>query len=438
MALRFLVPSLIGFCAFMLPVPTENGTIAIPIAIVIDILRDQWRDYLPLTAVIITLLSAGLTLLFTLVPRLSARSEFLAGLFRVGPIWLAIRVLGAAITLLAYLKVGPELIWSDATGGVLLADLAPVIIVLFLVSCFFIPLLTEYGLMEFVGTLAGPLFRRLFRIPGRGAIDAAASWMGSATVGTLITVQQYRARAYTGREAATIVSCFSFASVGFSFALAATADVAHMFGPVYLTVVASGIVCALILSRIPPLSLVPDVYYGDQGPKDGVQTMDSSLSAAWRAALQQAEKGPGLKGLFVAGLKAVASIYMGLLPSVFAIGGIALMITEATPIFDWLAAPIAPALSLLGLPDAAAAAPAFLVGFADQFLTVIIGAGVASEQTRFVIAVAAVGQIIYMSEIGALILQSPLPLKIHHLFAVFLLRTAIIIPFAAAVSHLFY
>ena len=66
---------------------------------------------------------------------------------------------------------------------------------------------------------------------------------------------------------------------------------------------------------------------------------------------------------------------------------------------------------MLGLPEAAEAAQTMVVGFADMFLPSILGAGIEAETTRFVIAVVSVTQLIYMSEVGGLILGTKIPLK---------------------------
>ena len=47
-----------------------------------------------------------------------------------------------------------------------------------------------------------------------------------------------------------------------------------------------------------------------------------------------------------------------------------------------------------------------VVGFADMFLPAVIGSGIESEMTRFVIAGVSVTQLIYMSELGGLLLGS--------------------------------
>lgn len=437
-AMRFLLPSLIGAAFFLMPVP-DGTTVTIPLAIVVDAVRGQIGGILPLMAVIIIVLGAIVSVVATCLPSLGkeALSDRWGRLLRPGWIWLTIRLIGAVIALAAYFKLGPDIIASPAVGGVLLNDLAPVILVLFLIAGFLIPLLTDYGLMEFIGVLAAPIFRFLFRIPGRGAIDATASWMGSATVGTLITIEQYEAGRYSGREAATVACNFSIASVGFSYVLASTAGVQEHFAALYGTVAVCVIICGLILCRIPPLSLISDKLIDGRDPVDD-RDADRSLKAAWAAATVRAKNGPGPKGFVAQGLYAVASIYIGLIPSVFAIGGIGLLIAEVTPAFDLISAPLVPLISALGLQEAAAAAPSFVAGFADQFLTVILGASVTSEQTRFVIATASVAQVLYMSELGALLMQSRIPIGLGHLTAVFVLRTLITLPIAAGLSHLIF
>ena len=111
------------------------------------------------------------------------------------------------------------------------------------------------------------------------------------------------------------------------------------------------------------------------------------------------------------------------------------MLVEFTPLFDWLAYPLIPLLELLRLPEAAAAAPAFLVGFAEMFLPAVMSRDIESELTRFVIISVSITQLIYMSEVGLLILKTRIPLNFIDLAVIFLLRTLITLPVAAAIAH---
>ena len=134
----------------------------------------------------------------------------------------------------------------------------------------------------------------------------------------------------------------------------------------------------------------------------------------------------------------VIDIFLTLLPLVFAIGTVALILAEFTPLFTWLSYPMVPVLELLRIPEAQAAAPATLVGFADMFLPAVLATNIESELTRFVIACLSMTQLVYMSEIGALLLKSKIPIKFWELAVVFLLRTAITLPIIAFMAHTFF
>lgn len=54
-----------------------------------------------------------------------------------------------------------------------------------------LPLLLEYGLLEFLGPIFRPVMRPLFTLPGRSTVDNLASFIGDGTVGVMITSKQY-------------------------------------------------------------------------------------------------------------------------------------------------------------------------------------------------------------------------------------------------------
>src|SRR5690606_20286605 len=168
-------------------------------------------------------------------------------------------------------------------------------------------------------------------------------------------------------------------------------------------------------------------------------TDDRKGKSAFRASLEEAvtraQVAPAPRDLLRDAAVNITDIFFGLLPLVMAIGTAALMVAEYTPIFTWISYPMVPLLELLGIPEAAAAAPATLVGFADMFLPAVLLTSVESELTRFVIGCLSLTQLIYMSEIGVLILKSKLPWSFLELFAIFGIRTLITLPIIALMAH---
>jgi nucleoside recognition membrane protein YjiH len=437
---RFLGPSLIGAVAFLLPVH-HDGAWTILLGIVSEALAAKIGPAMPALLLTILTASALLSLLAALVPgaaRIAARSPLLE-VFNVRPLWALPRLLGATVGWMVVFAVGPEFIWSELTGRVALLSLAAEIVTIFFCAAFLLPMLTDYGLMEFVGTVLRRPFRTLFTLPGRAAVDALASWLSSAAVGVLITVSQYEKGFYTRREALVIATNFSVTSLPFCLFIVAFLGLEQLFFPVYATVITIGVCCAILLPRLPPLRGLHDQRRGDrpEPPSDAAPADDGPLlEVALTAARRRAALGPDPRRYALTALQHVLDIWMGLLPLVVLIGTAGLAIAEFTPLLRVVAAPIAPLLSLLGLPEAAAAAPTFIVGFFDMFLPAALGQSIDSEYTRFVIAAVSLTQLIYLSEVGALLLRSALDVRVLFLLGVFLLRTLIGLPIALVAARL--
>ena len=117
-------------------------------------------------------------------------------------------------------------------------------------------------------------------------------------------------------------------------------------------------------------------------------------------------------------------------------GTFALIVAEHTSIFQILGTPFVPYLELLQVPEAAQAAQTIVVGFADMFIPSILAASsIDSDVTRFIVAAMSVTQLIYMSEVGALLLGSKIPVNLFELFAIFVLRTLVTLPVIALMAH---
>ena len=438
--LRFIVPSTLGVLIFLTPVFVD-GRPTIGMGIIFELLRGVTQDYLPGFVTVLLFVSCCCSAYFSLSKKKHHQrpTNQIEQIFTTTISWLIIRILGSVFAGLVFFSVGPDWIISPSTGGTVLFQLASTLAVFFLVACLLLPFLIDYGVAEFVGTLLEKPFLWAFRLPGRASIDTLASWLGSSSVGVLITIQQHEKGCYSGREAAVIATNFSVASIAFCFLVATVIEIDHRFFEFYLSILFSGLVAALILPRVWPLAKKEDVYLIEQAtvvgrPGAGVGV----LGWAFTQGVEKAKTAPNLKLLLKNSLINVLDIWFSLLPSVVAIGTIVLALAEFTPLFSILTKPMVPILELMQIPEAPAAAPTFLVGFADMYLPAVIGKNIESEMTRFIIGCVSITQIIYMTEIGTLILKSNIPLKVGELLVIFLLRTLITLPIITAIAHFIY
>lgn len=446
--LKFIVPSFLGIFLFMLPIPYE-GSITIPIAILSTGLQNLLSNYLLYILFIVILISALGSLLTKLFkPSFITKNSFLNALFNPTPIWFTLRLIALFfISIILLVDHGfiadkflpfTEIISSGDTGRLVLNDLLPVLFSIFLFAGLFLPLLLDFGLLEFIGSLLVKVMRPVFGLPGRAAIDCIASWLGDGTIGVLLTSRQYEEGFYTEREAVVIGTTFSLVSITFSLVVINTVGLGHLFVPFYLTVTFASLIAAIIMPKLPPLSRRKDVLFDGSLPNKEEEYKDHSIRNGITLALEKANSQSFINRVIIDGSKNVLDMWLGVIPVVMAVGTIALILATYTPLFKILGIPFIPLLQVLGVPEATAAAQTLIAGFADMLLPSVLATGIESDMTRFIIASVSVTQLIYLSEVGALLLGSKIPVKLWELFVIFIERTLITLPIITLIAHLIF
>ncbi|MBB6449116.1 nucleoside recognition membrane protein YjiH [Geomicrobium halophilum] len=434
--LTFILPSLVGLFIFIMPI-TIGDEMTIPIAWLADTLGGWLDPILGELIVILIALSVAGTIIYRYLHPLWIQRPFFEALFSVTTFWFIVRIVGLLFAIAILFEWGPEWLWGETTGGEILG-LASLLITIFLFAGIFLPLLMNFGLLEFVGSLMHVIMRPLFTMPGRSSIDSLASWLGDAAIGVLLTNQQYEQGYYTKREAAVLGTTFNIVSITFTVVVLEYIELTHMFIPYYVTIIIAGFAAAIIMPRIPPLSRKSEEYYPGTKPKPRDEKSDQpALHRGWQNALTRARHASA-GGAGRSGLRNVLEMWFAVIPIVMAVGTVMIIIAEHTPVFQWLGLPFVPLLELMQVPEAQAASETMLVGFADMLLPAIIGADIQSEMTRFIIACLSITQLIYMSEVGGMILGSKIPISFFQLVVIFLLRTIITLPIIVLCAHVIF
>ena len=436
--LKFLIPSLIGAFLFVIPI-SQGGNLTIPIAVVANKLLDLMGDQTLTIIWALISISAILTLLHRFF-RLSflKKNPKMDALFGVRGFWFWTRMIGFVFANMIFFGIGPDFIIGDLTGGLVINDLIPILVCVFLLAGLLLALLLNYGLLDFCGALLIKLMRPVFNLPGRSALDCVASWLGDGSIGVLLTSKQYEEGFYSRREATVIATTFSAVSITFSLVVISQVGLEHMFLPFYLVVTIAGIVAAIIVPKLPPLRRVPETYNTEKPHREDIPAGMTPAQYGMELALNKAGKAPGVKAFFKEGFENVFEMWFGTLPVILAMGTLALVVAEFTPVFKILGMPFIPVYELLRLPEAQLASQTVIVGFADMFLPSVIATSIESELTRFVVAATSVTQLIYMSEIGSIIMGSKIPVSLPNLFIIFLERTIVTLPVVALLAHLIF
>ena len=208
--LKFIIFSLLGIIIFFIKI-NFNGSSQVPMLQVINLIKGA----VPATA---NMWLVMLLCLFTLVTSIWAKS---AG----APEWLKKRhakdgvfsyftyITAAIFSVMVIFNVGPQFI-IDPVVGASSVNVARDVVYAVIIAGTLVVFLTEFGLLEFIGTLLEPIMRKLFKVPGKASIDALSSFVCSPAVGVMITNNLYKTNVYTQREAVDITTSFSICSLG--------------------------------------------------------------------------------------------------------------------------------------------------------------------------------------------------------------------------------
>ncbi|ERS83524.1 YjiH family protein [Halomonas sp. PBN3] len=434
-ALKAVFGSLIGLGIFFVPLPVGEGESKIPLVMIIDYVKGLLGgsiDYLTLGII-------GLLCLTWLVSRVSGNAALRRYHRKDGVMSGLAFLLAAFFATLLVFGIGPDWLLHDDVGGLALY-LGGSVFLTVVIAGFLVLFLTEFGFLEFIGTLMEPLMRPLYRLPGRSAVDAVASFVAAPAVGIFITNKLYKGGYYTERESASIATNFSICSLGFFALLASIGGIMEYLPHMILVSFLINFTLAAVVVRIPPLSRKQDHYYGGReqtaddlrDDAEGHILARACSAAAARAAQTRPEA-------FYQGFWEAITFAQKIVAFILSIATLALLLATYTPVFDYLGVVVEPLIQLMQLPDAHAIAPTVLVSIAEIALPAIIisGADVSPMAIFFVCTLSTV-QIIFFTESANAMLESSIPLSVKDLVVIFLVRTLLAIPLVALATHLIF
>lgn len=420
---RFFVFSAIGIFMFFVPI-TIAGTSTIPLDHLVTAIRDHAAPVVPFVA--LALVAFG-----TVRP-------FVTGSWRTSltrTVFSALNVLGLVVAVLMLTRA-PSWLAAEDIGPFLWDKLVIPVGLIVPVGAVFLALLVSYGLMEFVGVIVQPIMRPVFRTPGRSAVDAVASFVGSYSLGLLITNRVYREGKYSAREAAIIATGFSTVSATFMIIVAKTLGIMDLWLTYFFATLVVTFIVTAITVWIPPLSRIADDYHPDATPQPEEKVTSNRVRTAWREAKGTLAEVPGFWTNIWSNLRDGIHMASAILPSILSVGLIGLLLAKHTPVFDWLGWIFVPFTWVTQMSEPVLAGKAISLGIVEMFLPAVQVAGVESEVTRFVVAVVSVSQIIFFSAMVPCILATDIPVKLGHLVVVWFQRVVLTILVAAPLAHL--
>jgi len=303
------------------------------------------------------------------------------------------------------------------------------------IGAVFLAFLINFGLLEFIGVLMQPVMKPIWKTPGKSAIDAVASFVGSYSIGLLITNRVYSEGKYSGKEAAIIATGFSTVSATFMIIVAKTLGLMEMWNFYFWSTLFITFLVTALTVRIYPLSKKSDLNcHGEE--IEEIKTEGNIFNNALKAGLNGASKSESLiKNIrvnFIDGFK----MAMAILPSILSIGLLGLLLAKYTPLFDIAGYVFYPFTYILQLPEPMAVAKAITLGIAEMFLPAL-AMRESVEIVRYVVGVVSISSILFFSASIPCIMSTSIPLNIKDMVIVWFQRTVLSLIIAGIFAHIF-
>jgi nucleoside recognition membrane protein YjiH len=304
----------------------------------------------------------------------------------------------------------------------------------------FLPLLTDYGLVDFFGAITRRFMRPVFKLPGRAAVIAASSILSSFIVGHMGANNDYKAGRMNKRESIIVATCFTSPSIGFLLVIAMNAGLMDMWNIYLWSTVIIVLLVTLIGVRIYPLNKISDDYCEGVTPEPEIAYKSHILNHATKNALETATNavtyGKSLKKMLKDCLGVLGTCATG--TTFFAAAGIVLH--TFTPILTWIGYIFWPFMSI-AIPqgEAVAASSAAVLGFIDIVLpSIVVSTGEWTMRMRFMMAVVPVTSIIFLAAWVPCIMATDLPVKFSHLCIIWIERMILSILIASVFAILLF
>lgn len=418
---KFFIYSLIGIICFFVPI-TINGKSTILIDHIV-----QWITFLVnpiLPYYVLLLIIIGALHPFINKKWNKSKTDIIFSLFKV---------LGVFIAFMIVFDFGPGFVLKESIGPFLYDKLAIPLSVLIPVGAILLTFLVGYGLLEFIGVIMRPVMKPIFKTPGKSAVDAVASFVGSYSIGLLITNKVYKNGGYTHKEAVIVATGFSIVSATFMIIVANTLGIIEHWNLYFWFTLAVTFIVTAITVQLPPIRFEKNTTYQNQPYKEEKRRNMPLLKESWLEAKLAVKNADSLIGNVRENLRDGVVMTIAILLSIMSIGFLGLIIAEYTPIIEYVSYIFYPFISIFPVQDVAILAQASTISIVEMLLPAAI-AQTADLATRFIVAVMSVSAIIFFSSVVPVILSTEIKISVGKLVLIWFERVVltllITIPFA--------
>ncbi|WP_434309411.1 nucleoside recognition domain-containing protein [Hominifimenecus sp. rT4P-3] len=308
-------------------------------------------------------------------------------------------------------------------------------VVFMVIAKLLLPLLSDYGLSEFLEVYLRPIMKPLLKVPGAAVINVLTGMFVSVTVAVVMVVDQFQKAVYNRREAVIIISCLTIPSMPFSMLVLETIGEMEHFGRFYLYMCVAALLVSVIVVRLFPIRKIPETYVGERPAEQMGQV--SSNSRLQRALTGASKKALATRYHPVDNVISIMLNMISFIPYTLAWGTVMKLILAYTPVVNILTYPYAMWMKLFGIPDVSYYAPVMVLNFIDVVMPTVLLADVHNAAITLKILCMTLGEMVYIAPL-LLALACPGLTNLKEQAGIWLLRLILLVPAAVFLFPVFF
>ncbi|WP_201576755.1 YjiH family protein [Psychrobacter immobilis] len=343
----------------------------------------------------------------------------------------AFKIIGLVLAIMYITDMAPTIIMEKDMLPFLFEKLALPVGMIVPIGALILAFLLGFGLLEMFGVLMQPIMKPIWKTPGSSAIDAVASFVGSYSIGLLITNRVFLQNQYSVREAIIIATGFSTVSAAFMVIVAKTLGLMEFWNLFFWSTLIITFIVTAITARIPPIR-----GFDDSVERPNLDHQQGNrLAAAYHLGLATSRRATDLKQIMWSNFRDGLTMAAAIVPSIIAVGLTGLLLAKYTPVFDALGLLLYPFTWVTGMPEPLVAAKGMSAGLAEMFLPALLLTE-AEVLTRYVAGVVSISSVLFFSAMIPCVLATEIPLSVPKMVIIWFERVVLSILIAAPFGHL--
>lgn len=414
---KFFVLTGLGLIVFIVRPPQSNDNILL---MIIHAVQNILQSHYSLITLLFMLSICFMTIYVKyLKPKKLAKYQFIRKNFNVKALQIIFRF-AALFFVVSYKFLNFDSLLKLNVSSAEIIEMTGSIIIFITIANFFLPLLSEYGLAEFLEVLLDKVIKPVFKVPGNAMVNLVTSFFVGSTMSMYLTGMQYEKGIFSKQEAMRIMTALTVPSLSTGLLYWSVIGDSSYFFKFYGLTVLVFFTMAFIMVRMPPFTsmdqtkLVPSI----------VPTEGNKLSQALQKASERAYK---TKYSIKNSLLAVANILMSFVPFLITLGTLSVLLIEYTNVFEIMSYPYGLYLKIFSIEQPFLLSQTLILYTIDLIMPAVILRNILSSNTQIIMAAITMNQLIYIAPMLIIMSFQGLTTK-KDFFIIFLQRIILAVP----------